>query len=434
MTTDQLLITIVVATLAASLAAYVAGRAALARTDGLEQLVVRERELAEQRLAEAAASREQLVEQFKAVSVDVLDANGRRFLELAKEQLATERLKGASDLEQRQQAISELVKPVTTKLQEVDQRITMFDQERQRSAGMLAGQIKALQQSGEQLRMGATALTRALRQPQGRGQWGELQLRNVVELAGLNEHCSDFTTQHHLVGEDERRLRPDMVVNMPSGRCVVIDSKVPLDAFLDAMESADDDAAEPHLARHAEQVRTHVSQLSKKDYSTWLDGALPDMVVLFLPAEHLFAAAVRQHPRLIEDAFDKRVVIASPTTLLTLLHAIAIGWKEERLAENAAQIADLGRELHRRVGVMAGHFDKLGRSLEGAMKSYNATVGSLETSILPQARRFEKLDARSTKDVQLLDERTVEVRQLQARELVAELDGADEESHDEQVA
>lgn len=434
MTTEQLITTIVLATLAATVAALVAGRAARARAEALEAIMVREREHAEQRLAEAAASREQLVEQFKAISVDALDANGRRFLELAKEQLSKERLKATSDLEQRQQAISELVKPVTTKLQEVDQRITMFDQERQRSAGMLAGQIKALQQSGEQLRMGATALTKALRQPQGRGQWGELQLRNVVEHAGLTEHCNDFSTQHHLVGEDERRLRPDMVVNMPSGRCVVIDSKVPLDAYLDAMESADDEAAEPHLARHAEQVRTHVAQLSKKDYSSWLEGALPDMVVLFLPAEHLFAAAVRQYPRLIEEAFEKRVVIASPTTLLTLLHAIAIGWKEERLAENAAQIADLGRELHRRVGVMAGHFDKLGRSLEGAMKSYNATVGSLETSVLPQARRFEKLDARSSKDVQALDERTVEVRQLQAREFVAELEPCDEASEDEQVA
>jgi DNA recombination protein RmuC len=247
-----------------------------------------------------------------------------------------------------------------------------------------------------------------------------------VELAGLGEHTRDFTTQHSTTTDDDRRLRPDMVVNLPSGRCVVIDAKVPLDAFLEAMEAPDDEAAVPHLARHAEQVRTHVAQLSKKDYADHLDGALPDMVVLFLPAEHLFAAAVQQRPMLVEEAFERRVVIASPTTLLTLLHAIAIGWKEERLAESAAEIADLGRELHRRVATMAENFDKVGKGLESAMKGYNAAVGSLEAQVLPQTRRFEQLDAGSSKRVPELDERTVEVRQLQARELVAVLESTDD--------
>jgi DNA recombination protein RmuC len=425
--TGTLLATIIAATFAAALVLWASARASRARVESMRELVQRERELGEQRLADALASREALADQFKALSVDALDANGKRFLELATQQLEQQRLQAAGDLEKRQQAIGELVKPVTTKLVEVDQKITAFDKARESTAARLGAQITELQRSGRELREGATALTKALRQPQGRGRWGEMQLRRVVELAGLGEHTRDFTTQHSTTTDDDRRLRPDMVVNLPSGRCVVIDAKVPLDAFLEAMEAPDDEAALPHLARHAEQVRTHVAQLSKKDYADHLDGALPDMVVLFLPAEHLFAAAVQQRPMLVEEAFERRVVIASPTTLLTLLHAIAVGWKEERLAESAAEIADLGRELHRRVATMAENFDKVGKGLESAMKGYNAAVGSLEAQVLPQTRRFEQLDAGSSKRMPELDERTVEVRQLQARELVAVLESADDE-------
>ncbi len=327
-------------------------------------------------------------------------------------------------------AIDQLVKPVASKLAEVDQKLAAFDKAREGTEKTLTAHMEQLRRNNEQLRDGTIALTRALRQPQGRGRWGEMQLRSVVELAGLSEATRDFTTQRSVTGDDDRRLRPDMVVNLPNGRCVVIDAKAPLDAYLDAVEAADDDEALPHLQRHAEQVRTHVSQLSKKDYSSYLDGALPEMVVLFLPAEHLFAAAVQQRPQLLEEAFGKRIVIASPTTLLTLLHAVAMGWKEERLAEGAAQIAELGRELHKRVATMAEHFDKVGRGLETAMRAYNQAVGSLETQVLPQARRFEQLDVASTKDVPELEERTVEVRQLQARELVAQLE---EVSPDSQI-
>lgn len=401
---SPIIVTALVALVAALVGAFVAARATKTRTEYLQS-------------------------QFKALSVDALDANTERFLQLAREQLEQERLKATGDLEQRQQAIGELVKPVTAKLAEVDQKITQFDKGRAATASALTEQINALRTSGEQLRAGATALTRALRQPQGRGQWGELQLRNVVEMAGMAEHCRDFTTQHSMHA-DERMLRPDMVVNMPNGRCVVIDSKAPLDAFLSAMEVEDDESAEPHLQRHAEQVRTHVAQLSKKDYSAFLDGALADMVVLFLPAEHLFAAAVRQRPTLVEEAFGKRVIIASPTTLMTLLHAISIGWREERLARNAEEIAQLGRELHHRVATMATHFAKVGKGLETAMKGYNSAVGSLETSVLPQTRRFEKLDAaKASTDMPVLEESSVDVRQLQARELVAVLDpDADDEA------
>jgi DNA recombination protein RmuC len=431
--TGTIVITIALATLAAVAAAFVAARAGRARTEAVRELLERERELAQQRQAESEAQRAVLVEQFKALSVDALDANGKRFLELATQQLEQQRLQATGDLEKRQQAIGELVKPVTTKLGEVDQKLAAFDKARAATAATLGAQIEALQRSGEELRRGASDLTRALRQPQGRGQWGELHLRRVVEAAGMTEHTRDFSTQESTSTDEDRRLRPDMVVHLPSSRCVVIDSKVPLDAYLDAMEAESDEAALPHLQRHAEQVRTHVAQLSKKDYSSWVDGAIADMVVLFLPAEHLFAAAVQQYPRLVEEAFDKRIVIASPTTLLTLLHAIAIGWKEERLAQNAEEIARLGRELHERVATMAEKFARVGKGLDSASKAYNEAIGSLEARVLPTARRFEQLDAaRASKDIPELSGTTHVLRTLAAPELVAQLvdDAGDERASD----
>lgn len=389
----------------------------------LRTSVEREREQAELRIAEAQATREQLLEQFKAVSVDALDANGARFLELAKAQLEQERLKAAGDLEKRQQAIGELVQPVTRKLQEVDKRIAEFDVERAKSATALMTQIETLRRSGEELRSGATALTKALRQPQGRGQWGEMQLRRVVEMAGMAEHCRDFSVQAHALTDEDRSLRPDMVVNLPNGRCVVIDAKTPLDAYLDAAEALDDEAAEPHLLRHAEQVRTQVTQLARKDYTAHCNGSLPDMVVLFLPAEHLFAAAVRLRPGLVEEAWRKGVIIASPTTLLTLLHAVAQGWKEERLARNAEQIASLGRELHERVAKLAEHFALVGRRLDSATDAYNKAVGTLETRVLVTTRKFEQLDAAGPQvEVVELAGAQRAARPIAAPELVAELE------------
>ena len=278
-------------------------------------------------------------------------------------------------------------------LRQVERRIASLETERARSNGELVGQLRALHHGGERLRAETTNLTRALRQPNGRGQWGELQLRRVVEIAGLAEHCRDFTTQLATLGEDERRLRPDMVVNLPNGRRVVIDAKTPLDAYLDAAACEDDELAAPHLDRHAEQVRTHVRLLASKQYSRHVDGALPDLVVLFLPAEHLFAAALQQRPDLVEDAFRRGVMLASPTTLLTLLHSVAQGWREQRLAEGADEIARLGRELHERIATMASHFEGVGSRLDAAVDAYNRTIGTLERRVLPTARRFERLDA-----------------------------------------
>ncbi|MCW2924538.1 MAG: hypothetical protein JWM98_1942 [Thermoleophilia bacterium] len=290
-------------------------------------------------------------------------------------------------------AAAELTRPVQVALAQVEARIASLDRERARSAGELAGQLRELRATGEGLRGETAGLSRALRQPLGRGQWGELQLRRVVELAGLAEHCRDFTLQASTDDGEGGRLRPDMVVNLPNGRCVVVDAKTPLDAFMDAAAEEDDEVARRHLVRHADQVAAHVRSLAGKGYARHVDGALPDLVVLFLPAEHLFAAAVRERPTLVEDAFARGVVIASPTTLLTLLHAVAQGWKEARVAEGAADIARLGRELHDRVSRLAEHVAGVGRHLDRATEAYNAAVGSLESRVLVQTRRFRDLGA-----------------------------------------
>lgn len=309
---------------------------------------------------------------------------------------------------------------IGTLLRQVERRIASLETERARASGELVGQLRALRMGSEQLRAETSTLTRALRQPHGRGQWGELQLRRVVEMAGLAEHCRDFSTQLSTRDGEDRRLRPDMVVNLPNGRRVVIDAKAPLDAWLDAAGAEDDDAAQPHLTRHAEQVRTHVRLLASKQYARHVDGALPDLVVLFLPAEHLFAAAVQQRPDLIEEAFGRGVMVASPTTLLTLLHAVGQGWREQRVAEGAAEIARLGRELHERIATMATHFAAVGSRLDGAVEAYNRTVGTLERRVLPAARRFEQLDAADASTrIPDLDLSEARARALAAPELTA---------------
>jgi len=359
------------------------GRIARLRTDVL---------VAEQRAELVAASQDQLRDQFRSISTDLLKESTELLVTTAKSEFEKSHIAARGDLEKRQQAIGELVKPINLQLQQVVERVQLMDKERSRTAGELIGQMQQLRLTGEQLRGETSGLTRALRQPIGRGQWGEMQLRRVVELAGMAEHCHDFTTQDTRPGE-EGRLRPDMVVNMSNGRAIVIDSKTPLDAYMDAATAEDEDVAQEHLERHARQVAKHVQDLARKNYSEFCDGALPDLVVLFLPGEHLFSAAVRVLPNLLDEAYRKGVVIASPTSLLTLLHAVGQGWKEERLAQNAEEISALGRELYKRISVMARHFGNVGKHLDKATAAYNDTVGSLERNVLSQARKMEKLDA-----------------------------------------
>jgi len=333
----------------------------------VQEVIQLERSLAglEGELAVERDSRDVRLEAaIKALSTEALDANSARFLELAETHLSGQ------------------VRPLKESLDRMDQQLQSVERVRQESYGALRTQVATLSER-------AGSLTNALRTPHVRGRWGEAQLRNVVEYAGMIEYC-DYVSQA-TTSTDDGTLRPDLVVRLAGERSVVVDAKVPLDAFLDAT-AADADQRDAHLARHARQLRVHVELLGSKRYWRSLPET-PEFVVLFLPAESFLSAALEADASLIEYAADRGVVLASPTTLIALLRTVAHGWRHEALADRAREIHRVGRDLHERIGTMSGHLGKLGRSLEGAVAAYNQAVGSWESRVLVGARRFEELDA-----------------------------------------
>ena len=340
---------------------------------------------------------QKLKESFESLSARALQTNAEQFLTSARKTLEAVLAEARGDLGKRQEAINTLIKPLSESLKRYEDQIRGLEQARQKAYGSLEEQVKMLTSTNQQLQQETGKLVTSLRDPKVRGRWGEIALRRAAELAGLSEHC-DFDEQAQVSGDEDTRFRPDMIVRLPGGRTVAVDAKAVLDAYLDAVAATDEEARRQHLERHARQVSSRVRELSSKSYWDKLDST-PEFVVLFLPAESFFSAAVETEPRLIENAMESRVLLASPTTLIALLKAIAFGWRQEQIAENAKQISELGRTLFERMHTLVDNLSKVGSGLGSAIRAYNLAVGSLERRVLPAARKFKELGAAGGDDI-----------------------------------
>ena len=391
----------------------------------LETELAAERTLFAERQATLEAARDSFADAFKVISADALAKNNQSFMELARatleSQQAATQAAATADLEKRQLAIGELVTPVKASLEKFEQQIGHIEKQRIDAYATLSEQVRQMSEAQLALRAETGNLVKALRAPQTRGRWGELQLKRVVEMAGMLDHCDFF--EQESTSTEEGRLRPDMVVKLPGGKNIVVDAKAPLAAYLDALDATDEHEKKRKLTDHARQVRDHLAKLGRKAYWEQFQPT-PDFVVLFLPGEMFYSAALEADPSLIEAGVDARVILATPTTLIALLRAVAYGWTQQALTDNAERISVLGRELYERIAVLGEHWAGVGKNLNDAVAAYNKSVATLESRVLVTARKFRDLKV-TGEDKEIRDLTPIEAqpRAVQAIELLGKNEG-----------
>jgi len=359
-----------------------------------QEAIQREREVAFE------AANAQLTRAFTDLANQSLKSNSETFLQLAEQNLGTQQEKAKRELSEREKAVENLVKPIREALDASQKQIAALEKSRSEAYGSIRTQLEEMQSSQKSLKQETQNLVNALRRPEVRGRWGEITLRRLVELAGMVEHC-DFQEQVHTVGEGQI-IRPDMVVRMPDRRMLVVDVKTPLDAYLEAAEAKNDAQRKLGLERHAKNVHAHIRMLASKSYWDQFDES-PEFVILFIPGDQFLSAALNEKPDLIEYALSKQIILATPTSLVALLKAVAYGWRQLALADNAREIRILAEDLYGRLGSFVGHMNRVGRQLASSVENYNKAVGSLERSVLPGARKFVELGVHAKKEIEKLE-------------------------------
>ena len=379
-----------------------------AKVEALTKLEAAQKSFEEQKTL-IEAMKTEMTDTFNALSSAALKSSSEDFLRLASEHLGKVVADTKGRLGEHQAALDGMIKPLYETLKRYDEQIKSIEESRHKAYGSLEEQLRTLASTQENLQRETSNLVSALRKPQVRGRWGEMQLRRVAELSGMSIHC-DFTEQQSMDTE-KGRIRPDMVVHLPMEREIVVDSKVSLDAYLDAVSASTEDERKAKMEKHAQQVRAHMNKLASKDYWSQFKQS-PEFVVLFIPGESFLSAALDSDSTLIEDGIERRVIIATPTTFIALLRAIAYGWRQEQVTKNAQEISELGRQLYERMHILVQHFDNVGSNLEKAIGSYNKAVGSMETRILPSVRKFKELGVTGADEIPVLDQIDQKARSL----------------------